>query len=144
MRRIWACQSAIFVAWLQKDQVRGRPAENATCPFVDPQALVKSDPAIMRDRQRICIFCSQKRRCQHELAERTAGENFREFCPNAYTLDALVQTERTAVPALMSAFKSRVPIDFITCEAIILSSMLKAAFARPYRRINAGTAVLSV
>jgi hypothetical protein len=56
---------------------------------VDPQALAKSDPAVTRDLQRICIFCSQKRRCQHELAESTAAENFREFCPNAYTLDAL-------------------------------------------------------
>jgi hypothetical protein len=62
---------------------------------VDPQALTKADPAVMQDLQRICIFCSQKRRCQHELAGRTAGKNFREFCPNAYTLDALFkQKER--------------------------------------------------
>jgi hypothetical protein len=56
---------------------------------VDPQALVKADPAVMRDLQRLCILCSQKGRCQHELAKGTAAEHFREFCPNAYTLDAL-------------------------------------------------------
>jgi hypothetical protein len=56
---------------------------------VDPQVLAKADPAVMRDLQRLCILCNQKGRCQHELAKGTAGEHFREFCPNAYTLDAL-------------------------------------------------------
>jgi hypothetical protein len=56
---------------------------------VDPKALAETDPAVLRDLQRICIVCSQKGRCQHELAEGTATEHFREFCPNAYTLDAL-------------------------------------------------------
>jgi hypothetical protein len=62
---------------------------------VDPKALAEADPAVMRDLQRICILCSQKGRCQHELTEGTAAEHFREFCPNAYTLDALFkQKER--------------------------------------------------
>jgi len=56
---------------------------------VDPQALAKSEPAVMRDLQRLCIVCSQKGRCQHEQAEGTAATHFREFCPNAYTLNAL-------------------------------------------------------
>lgn len=56
---------------------------------VDPQALAKADPVVMRDLQRLCILCSQKGRCQHEVAEGTAAEHFHEFCPNAYTLDAL-------------------------------------------------------
>jgi hypothetical protein len=46
---------------------------------------------IMRDLQRLCITCAQKKRCGHELAAGTAGENFREFCPNAYTLEALFE-----------------------------------------------------
>jgi hypothetical protein len=56
---------------------------------VDPQALAKADPAVMRDLQRLCILCSHKGRRRHELARGTAAEHFREFCPNAYTLDAL-------------------------------------------------------
>lgn len=56
---------------------------------VDPQALSKTHPVVMQDLQRLCITCSQKRRCQHELARGTAGQHFREFCPNAYTIDAL-------------------------------------------------------
>jgi hypothetical protein len=69
---------------------------------VDPQALAKTDPAVMRDLQRLCIVCSQKARCQHELAEGTAAEHFCEFCPNAYTLDALFKDNvKPSVPALM-------------------------------------------
>lgn len=56
---------------------------------VDPAALAKASPAVMRDLQRLCVVCSNKERCQHELADGTAAEHFREFCPNAFTLDAL-------------------------------------------------------
>jgi len=45
--------------------------------------------------QRLCVVCSQKGRCEHELAKGTAAEHFHEFCPNAFTLDALFnQKER--------------------------------------------------
>ncbi len=56
---------------------------------VDPNVLAKTDQQIMRDLQRLCITCSEKKRCEHELASGTAGEHFRDFCPNAFTLDAL-------------------------------------------------------
>ena len=56
---------------------------------VDPHVLVNTNLAVMRDLQRLCVVCSQKGRCEHELAKGTASEHFREFCPNAFTLDAL-------------------------------------------------------
>ena len=56
---------------------------------VDPKALEKSDPVTMRDLQRLCIQCGDKRRCQSELAKGTAADHYHEFCPNALTLDAL-------------------------------------------------------
>lgn len=56
---------------------------------VDPAQLAKSNPAVMRDLQRLCVACGQKERCLHELKEGTAAEHYREFCPNAFTLDAL-------------------------------------------------------
>src|SRR6185437_14422637 len=34
---------------------------------VDPEALPKSQPATMRDLQRLCIACREKKRCQREL-----------------------------------------------------------------------------
>jgi hypothetical protein len=56
---------------------------------VDPNALAQQDPLTMRDLQRLCITCSAKRRCEHELAAGTAANNYRDFCPNSFTLDAL-------------------------------------------------------
>jgi len=56
---------------------------------VDPAQLANANPAVMRDLQRLCVVCGQKERCQHELDAGTAAENYHEFCPNAFTLDAL-------------------------------------------------------
>lgn len=56
---------------------------------VDPHVLANTNPAVMRDLQRLCVVCSQKGRCEHELAKGTASEHLHEFCPNAFTLDAL-------------------------------------------------------
>ena len=60
---------------------------------VDASKLAQADPAVMRDLQRLCIVCGQKGRCQHELARGTAAKHFREFCPNAYTLDAVLKSK---------------------------------------------------
>jgi len=57
---------------------------------VNEQALTDGDPAVMRDLQRTCVLCNHKSRCQRELAEGSAAQHFREFCPNAYTFDALL------------------------------------------------------
>ena len=56
---------------------------------VDPKALADTEALIMRELQRVCITCSDKKRCKHELANGKAAEHFREFCPNALTLDTL-------------------------------------------------------
>jgi len=58
---------------------------------IDESTVAKGDPATMRDLQRTCMLCVQKGRCRHELASFTAARNFHEFCPNAYTLDAVLR-----------------------------------------------------
>ena len=57
---------------------------------VDPSVLENTNPHVMQDLQRLCTTCGAKRQCEHALANGTAGEHFREFCPNAFTLDALL------------------------------------------------------
>jgi hypothetical protein len=57
---------------------------------VDPKVLADLDPLIMCELQWLCITCSNKKRCKHELATGTATENFRDFCPNAVSLDELL------------------------------------------------------
>ena len=60
---------------------------------VDPNELSKENIAVMRDLQRLCVSCDHKGRCRRELAAGTAAEHFHEFCPNAFTLDALLKRE---------------------------------------------------
>jgi hypothetical protein len=57
---------------------------------VDPRILADMDPLIMRELKWLCITCSNKKRCEHELAMGTATEHFRQFCPNAVSLDELL------------------------------------------------------
>ncbi len=56
---------------------------------VDPKNFENDNRMVMHDLQRLCVNCRQKQRCAHEFDVGTAAENYREFCPNAYTLDAL-------------------------------------------------------
>jgi hypothetical protein len=56
---------------------------------VDPQKLATEDPGTMRALQRICITCGNKGQCQHDLAGGTAWSHYRDYCPNAISLDAL-------------------------------------------------------
>jgi hypothetical protein len=57
---------------------------------VDPKVLADLDPLIMRELKWLCITCGDRKRCEHELAKGTAAEHFREFCPNAVSLDELL------------------------------------------------------
>ncbi len=60
---------------------------------VDPQKLASDDPSIMRDLQRICISCSHKSECRHDLAAGTAAGHYRDYCPNAVSLEALFRAK---------------------------------------------------
>ena len=56
--------------------------------------LDHGDPAVMRDLQRSCIMCDDKRRCKFDLINGVITDNFRDYCPNAFTLDALLQAKQ--------------------------------------------------
>ena len=57
---------------------------------VDPKIIADMDPLVMREMQWLCITCNNKKRCQHELAKGTATEHFHEYCPNAISIDELL------------------------------------------------------
>lgn len=59
---------------------------------LDARELSERDFATMRDLQRLCAGCGDQRRCAHELAHGTATKTYKEYCPNAYTLEMLVQS----------------------------------------------------
>jgi transcriptional regulator with XRE-family HTH domain len=56
---------------------------------IDETALLRAEPALLRDMERVCSFCTHKRRCREELAAGTAATNYVEYCENADTIDTL-------------------------------------------------------
>jgi len=56
---------------------------------VDRENKNLNDPRMIRDLERLCFACDHKARCAHELEVGAAKEHYREYCPNAYTLDVL-------------------------------------------------------
>jgi hypothetical protein len=57
---------------------------------VDPKVIAEIDPLVMHELKWLCLNCKDKKRCEHELAKGTAHEHFHEFCPNAVSLDELL------------------------------------------------------
>src|ERR1700674_331071 len=59
---------------------------------LDPDELGRSDPATLRDLQKLCTMCRSRGRCARDLAQESADpdwQGWREYCPNAATLDML-------------------------------------------------------
>jgi hypothetical protein len=50
-------------------------------------------PGVARDMSRVCSECSMTSRCLRELNAGSAGRNYKEYCPNAPTLDALLKEQ---------------------------------------------------
>lgn len=62
-------------------------AYTLTALGIDETALWRAQPALLRDMERVCSFCTHKRRCHEELAAGTAAANYVEYCENAETMD---------------------------------------------------------
>jgi hypothetical protein len=56
---------------------------------LDAGEVEATQPAIMRDLQRVCSICSNKRVCEHDLGRSPANAAWSEYCPNAGTLAAI-------------------------------------------------------
>jgi hypothetical protein len=56
---------------------------------IDEGALLRAEPALLRDMERVCSFCMHKRQCQQELEAGSAATHYVEYCENADTIDTL-------------------------------------------------------
>jgi len=52
-------------------------------------ALSRAEPALLRDMERVCSYCTHKRQCRQEVAAGTAATNYVEYCENSDTIDIL-------------------------------------------------------
>ena len=59
---------------------------------LDADALVESEPGVMRDLQRLCSTCASQKRCKRDLARDPENLAWQQYCPNEGTLVALQST----------------------------------------------------
>ena len=57
---------------------------------LDPDTIRRLQPDTMQALESTCAGCTERDRCDHELARGTAVENRAEFCPNTPRLNALL------------------------------------------------------
>jgi len=56
---------------------------------LDAKAIARAQPLVMRDLERVCALCEQKKQCGRDLAAGTAAQHYKEYCVNAETLAVL-------------------------------------------------------
>ena len=56
---------------------------------LDAKAIARAQPLVMRDLERVCALCEQKKQCGRDLAAGTAAQHYKEYCANADTLATL-------------------------------------------------------
>jgi hypothetical protein len=61
---------------------------------LDPIDSPSLDPAVARDLQRICSMCDARRKCAHELDAHDSSENWKDYCPNSQTLEAMTEGQK--------------------------------------------------
>lgn len=60
---------------------------------VNEAALARAEPLVLRDMERVCALCRDKRQCNHDLAAGTSADHYRDYCLNAATIDKLAAAE---------------------------------------------------
>jgi hypothetical protein len=65
---------------------------------MDRAALLRAEPMVVRDLERVCTVCGSKRQCERDLARHPDDPAWRTYCPNAHTLEALETDAKRAVP----------------------------------------------
>src|SRR6202790_4950690 len=69
---------------------------------IDEKAIARTLPLVLRDMERVCAACHHKRQCDHDIAARTSGQHFEEYCGNAATINSLGQKDHQRAWCLSS------------------------------------------
>lgn len=56
-------------------------------------AIARTEPAVVRDMERVCAACPNATRCRRELRAGTARRSYGAFCANSCTFDVLDRSE---------------------------------------------------
>jgi hypothetical protein len=60
---------------------------------IDQADLARAEPLVLRDMERVCGLCHEKRQCDRDLAAGTSAEHYEGYCLNADTIDALTRQQ---------------------------------------------------
>src|SRR5262249_27804134 len=78
-----------------EDLVRQGPHAAAELPKllkalgIDEADLASAQPLLLRDMERVCALCGQKRQCDRDIIAGTSAEHYTDYCPNAPTIEQL-------------------------------------------------------
>ena len=56
---------------------------------IDEASLVRAEPLVLRDLERVCALCHHKRQCDRDLVAGTSAEHYQGYCLNAPTIEQL-------------------------------------------------------
>jgi hypothetical protein len=56
---------------------------------IDEATLARSQPAVLRDMERVCILCERKVQCNNDLEIGVSARDHGDYCLNAPTMDSL-------------------------------------------------------
>jgi len=73
---------------------KGRHAADLLLPRMkalglDPDEVARTEPQTLHDMQRLCSMCASHGRCARDLSRNPTDPAWKDYCPNAGTLDAL-------------------------------------------------------
>ncbi len=63
--------------------------ERMTALDLDPDEVVKVEPQVFRDMQRVCSMCKTQKQCVADLERSPQDPRWKEYCPNVQTLLSL-------------------------------------------------------
>jgi hypothetical protein len=60
---------------------------------ISESELARVEPLLLRDMERVCALCGQKRECDRDLAAGTSAANYHDYCLNAPTIKELDRSD---------------------------------------------------
>ena len=92
-RDVGVAPSELYIIAAKRPDAANQLTLRLEALHLDAAAIRRDDPLVMRDLERVCTTCGDKRRCVRDWVKFPNDAAWREYCPNAMTLDAL--DERT-------------------------------------------------
>lgn len=72
-------------------------ARRAAALSVHIAEIERTEPQVARDLKRVCSLCDDKRACEHDLSQNPDKSDWKDYCPNVETLEAIREIRKRKV-----------------------------------------------